>query len=141
MKVRRARRRDFEQVRTLLGASAPAARAERKRFRRLVSTLREDIYLAERVQDATVVGLAVIAYARGLGPPTAMVRRLLAPSAAAVRLLLDTACARAAARGCARIEVRLDDAGLAATLRETGWTDGPPTLARNVASEAMGRAS
>lgn len=137
LKVRRARRRDFEQVRTLLGVSAPAVRAERKRFRRLVSTLREDLYLAERERDAAVVGLAVIAYARGLGPPTAVVRRLLAPSSTATQLLLDSACARAAARGCARIEVQLDDSGLAGQLRETGWADGPQTLARPVAGSTL----
>jgi hypothetical protein len=132
LKVRRARRRDFEQVRTLLGVHAPAARAERKRFRRLVSTLREDLYLAEREQDATVVGLAVVAYARGLGPPTAVVRRLLAPSSLATQLLLDSAYARAVARGCARIEVQLEDAGLADRLQRAGWAEGPRTIVRRV---------
>ena len=141
LKIRRARRRDFEQVRTLLGANAPAVRAERKRFRRLVSTLREDLYLAERERDATVVGLAVVAYARGLGPPTAVVRRLLAPSSTATQLLLDSACARAAARGCARIEVQLDDGSLVEQLRETGWADGPRTLTRRVPAPALEEAS
>jgi len=141
LKIRRARRRDFEQVRTLLGVNAPAARAERKRFRRLVSTLREDLYLAERERDATVVGLAVIAYARGLGPPTAVIRRLLASSSTTTQLLLDSMYARAAARGCARVEIQLDDPGLAERLRETGWVDGPHTLARNVARLPLEEAS
>jgi hypothetical protein len=139
LKVRRARRQDFEQVRALLGAQAPAARAERKRFRRLVSTLREDLYLAERERDAAVVGLAVVAYARGLGPPTAVVRRLLAPSSAATRLLLDSAYARAAARGCASIELQLEPdpelPDLMDRLRGAGWTEGPRTLVRRVGLE------
>src|SRR4051812_12263023 len=76
LRVRRARRDDFERVRVLLGIAAPAARAERKRFRRLVSTLREDLYLAERGDDLTVVALAVIVYVRGLGDLTAVIRQL-----------------------------------------------------------------
>jgi hypothetical protein len=136
LKVRRARRRDFDQVRALLGVHAPAARGERKRFRRLVSTLREDLYLAERERDATVVGLAVVAYARGLGPPTAVVRRLLSPSSAATQLLLDSACARAVARGCTQIELQLEsDPEVADRLLETGWSEGPRTLVRRMELE------
>jgi hypothetical protein len=37
--VRRARRDDFARVRALLGVPPRASRADRKRFRRLVSTL------------------------------------------------------------------------------------------------------
>jgi len=74
--VRRARRDDFARVRALLGVPSAASRAERKRFRRLVSTLREDLYLAERENGDGLEGLAVIAYLRGLGPPTAIVRDL-----------------------------------------------------------------
>jgi len=123
--VRRARRDDFERVRALLGVHAPALRADRKRFRRLVSTLREDCYLAERAEDAALVGLAVIAYARGLGPPTAVVRRLVGTWNAATALL-DCARARAAARGCTQIEVQLEpgsidaEAGVPAVANTTG---------------------
>jgi hypothetical protein len=133
VRVRRARRADFERVRALLGLSAPPARAERKRFRRLVSTLREDLYLAEREDDAGLVGLAVIAYALGLGPPTAVVRRLHGASHPAARLLLERARARAAARGCGRLELVLDPGdglgpAFADELRRAGWTDGPGSL-------------
>ena len=158
LKIRRARRDDFERVRAMLGVHAPALRADRKRFRRLVSTLREDCYLAERADDAALVGVAVIVYARGLGPPTAVVRRL-AGTSNATTALLDCACVRAAARGCRLLEVHLEpgtisaDAGspdalsaatiaastlsiadaaatpaLAAGLLAAGWREGPRTL-------------
>jgi hypothetical protein len=134
LRVRRARRGDFERVRSLLGTETPAARADRKRFRRLVSTLREDLYLVERADDASLAGLALIAYFRGLGPPTAVVRRLLGDSEPAARLLLECARARAAARGCARLEVQVEpghgawERTFEDSLRRVGWTDGPRTL-------------
>lgn len=108
--VRRARRDDFPRVRALLGAPADATRAERKRFRRLVGTLREDLYVAERDGEHALAGLAVIAYVRGLGPMTAMVRELRG-DAAAVAALLACAEARAAARGCVRLEMHADGTG------------------------------
>jgi hypothetical protein len=104
LKVRRARRDDFARVRALLGLPADGARADRKRFRRLVSTLREDLYVAERGDGEPLEGLAVIAYVRGLGPSTALVRDLRGTPAARA-LLLVCARDRAAARGCARVEV------------------------------------
>ncbi len=138
LRVRRARRGDFARVRALLDAAAPAERGERKRFRRLVSTLREDLYVAETEATAAgpLAGLAVIVYARGLGPLTAVVRQLRATSAAARTLLLDCAHTRAAARGCTRLELQLDadDAApdLAPALAQAGWIEGPRTLARTV---------
>jgi hypothetical protein len=135
--VRRARRADFERVRALLGTPAAAERADRKRFRRLVSTLREDLYLAEREPDATLVGLAVIAYARGLGPPTAVVRRLLGASELAATSLLECARSRAAARGCVRLELQLEgeerSTRLGDALVQSGWSEGPRSLVRNLA--------
>src|SRR4029079_15456265 len=95
LRVRRARRSDLDRVRALLGeAGTPIVRADRKRWRRLVSTLREDLYLAEREDHDARVGLAVIIYARGLGPPAAIVRRLHGASDATDALL---ACARSRA--------------------------------------------
>ena len=105
--VRRARRDDFARVRALLGVPSAASRAERKRFRRLVSTLREDLYLAERENGDGLEGLAVITYLRGLGPSTAIVRDLHG-SPEAMALLLACARERAAARGCTRLEVHHD---------------------------------
>ena len=131
--VRRARRDDFERVRRLLGADASAGRAERKQFRRLVSTLREDLYLVERADDLSVVALAVIVYVRGLGDRTAVVRQLRGAGDAAA-LLLDCARARALARGCARLEVQLDAALTAAApelpahLADAGWRDEARTM-------------
>lgn len=137
LRVRRARRDDFERVQVLLGIEAPATRGARKRFRRLVSTLREDCYLAERDDGASLAGVAVIAYARGLGPATAIVRALHGSSDAAA-LLLDCARRRALARGCTRLELQLDrdatpaPAALAETLERDGWTDGGRILQRAV---------
>jgi hypothetical protein len=108
LKVRRARRDDFARVRVLLGLPADGARADRKRFRRLVSTLREDLYVAERGDAEPLEGLAVIAYVRGLGPSTALVRGLRGTPAART-LLLACAHQRAAARGCPRVEVHGED--------------------------------
>jgi hypothetical protein len=121
LKVRRARREDFARVQALVGGGATAARADRKRFRRLVSTLREDLYLVERTDDATVEGLAVIAYVRGLGPSTAIVRSLHG-TAEARALLLACARERAAARGCARLELHQDDGD--PTASGDGWLAG-----------------
>ena len=119
--VRRARRDDFARVRALLGVSSAASRAERKRFRRLVSTLREDLYLVERQSSDCLEGLAVIAYLRGLGPSTAIVRDLRG-SAEAMALLLANARERAAARGCARLEVH-HETGTPAFPADPTWRD------------------
>jgi hypothetical protein len=128
--VRRARRDDFARVQTLLGASASASRADRKRFRRLVSTLREDLYLAEHDRDAPLAGLAVIAYVHGLGPGTAIVRDLRG-SADATALLLACARKRARARGCTWLEVHrdLDAPPFGEAL---GWDEGPRIQRRPV---------
>lgn len=133
LRVRRARRDDFDHVRSLLGEPASPPSAERKRWRRLVSTLREDLYLAEREDDAVLVGLVLIVYARGLGPPAAIVRRLHGASDTTARALLECARTRAVAHGCTRLEVQLAhdapfDTALAATLLGTGWQHGPRTL-------------
>lgn len=124
LKLRRARRDDFARVQALLGATA-AARADRKRFRRLVSTMREDLYLVEQEGDDALAGLAVIVYTRGLGPPTAIVRAL-SGTPDAMRLLLDCARDRAAARGCTQLEVDVPSAaGPAAELLATVLAAGP----------------
>lgn len=128
--VRRARRSDFARVRTLVGAPPEGSRAERKRFRRLVSTMREDLYLVERSAEEPLVGLAVIAYVRGLGPTTAIVRDLRG-SDEATSLLLACAAARASARGCTRLEVQraADDPWPSA---DGEWHDGPRSHQRPV---------
>ena len=133
LKVRRARRDDFARVRALLGEREPGDRADRKRFRRLVSTLREDLYLVERTGDEPLAGLAVFVYVRGLGPPTAIVRGLRGSDEAAT-LLLDCARERAAARGCTRLEVHLDSVSgnAAPTFRDDTWHPGPRIHHRTV---------
>jgi hypothetical protein len=134
LKVRRARRDDFARVQALLGSTS-AARADRKRFRRLVSTMREDLYLVERVGDDALVGLAVIAYVRGLGPPTAVVRTLRgAPDA--MRLLIECARERAVARGCTQLEVDVSSAAelLATELSAGPWSEGARVVRRAVVS-------
>jgi len=119
--VRRARRDDFARVQTLLGASASASRADRKRFRRLVSTLREDLYVVEHDRTAPLAGLAVIAYVRGLGAGTAILRDLRGSDEAAT-LLLACARRRAAARGCRWLEVHRDP-GAPALPADLPWHD------------------
>lgn len=130
--VRRARRDDFARVRALLGVSSAASRAERKRFRRLVSTLREDLYLAEREGGDCLEGLAVIAYLRGLGPSTAIVRDLHG-SAEATELLLVCARERAAARGCSRLEVH-HEVGTPSFAADPTWRDEARIHRRTVTS-------
>jgi hypothetical protein len=132
LRVRRARRADLEPVRALLGRGAPV-RADRHQFRRLVSTLREDLYLVERAHDLTLVGLAVIAYIRGIGARTAVVRELHGPPAAS-RLLLECAHARAQARGCSRLELNLGptDEATALWLDDLGWRPSGRVLVRDV---------
>jgi hypothetical protein len=133
LRVRRARRDDLDRVRALLGTADTPTPRERKRWRRLVSTLREDLYLAER-DDDVLVGLAVIVYVRGLGAPAAVVRQLHGAIDAA-RVLLECARARALARGCGRLEVQLESGApaggaLADALVADGWSAGPRTLVR-----------
>lgn len=131
LKVRRARREDFARVQALLGRTGAAERADRKRFRRLVATLREDLYLVERTDDAALVGLAVIAYLRGLGPSTAIVRSLHGPADARA-LLLACAHERAAARGCTRLEVHLDADDPLTAPSDDPWRSGPTARHRTV---------
>ena len=116
--MRRARREDFARVRRLLGVAPDATRAERKRYRRLVSTLREDLYVAEREGEEPLAGLVVVAYVRGLAQPTALVRELRGEPSA-VEALVACADARARARGCARLELQHD-----VDVPETGPSDG-----------------
>ncbi len=135
VRTRRARRDDLDRVRSLLGDATPPSLADRKQWRRLVSTLREDLYLAERQDDAALVGLVVIVYARGLGGPVAIVRRLHGASDSVAHALLECARRRALGHGCTRLEVQLPQDGpfetaLAAALLGTGWQQGPRTLVR-----------
>jgi len=137
LKVRRARRDDFTRVQALLGATSPAARADRKRFRRLVSTMREDCYVAEREDEDALAGVVVIVYARGLGSLTAIVRSLLgAPDV--MRALLDCAHRRAAARGCTQLEVDVPlacpsaDELVASVLGTEPWSEGARVFRRAV---------
>jgi hypothetical protein len=136
LKVRRARRDDFARVQALLGATA-ATRADRKRFRRLVSTMREDLYLVEQDGDDALAGLAVIVYTRGLGARTAIVRTLHG-TRDAMLLLLDCARDHAAARGCTQLEVDLQPnvgaAGelIATVLAAAPWSDGPRVFRRTI---------
>ena len=131
LRVRRARRSDFAHVQAFLGAPADAPRADRKRFRRLVGTMREDLYVAERADDDALAGLAVIVYVRGLGPSTAIVRTLGGTSDAR-RLLLDCARARALARGCTQLEVQCDPPSAASELGAAPWSEGPRVLRRAI---------
>jgi len=133
VRVRRARRDDLDRVRALLGESAPPSLAERKRWRHLVSTLREDCYLAEREDDDVLLGLVLIAYTRGLGLPVAVVRTLHGPSDAVAQALLGCARRRARSHGCARLEVQMPqesplEPALTASLLGSGWQPGPRTL-------------
>ena len=131
VRVRRARRDDFVPVRALLGLGNAPTPAEHKRWRRLVSTLREDCYLAERDADAELLGVAVIVYVCGLGPPAAVVRRLIGATQPAAAALLECARARAAARGCTRLELQMEAEDLpVAGFLGNDWSEGPRTFVR-----------
>jgi hypothetical protein len=80
-----------------------------------------------------LVGVMVVAYASGIGPATATVRRLLGPPAV-TEVLLARACALAAARRCTVLELAMPpgDADREPELRAAGWTPGPRVLVREV---------
>lgn len=135
--MRRARRGDIDGVRTLIGSAGAATRADRKRFRQLVSTRREDCYVAEPAAGGALVGLVLVSYTRGLDGPTATIRRVATTSPAAVGPLLERARELADARHCRRLEIVVhasDASALGAALGEGGWDAGPQTFVRPVTS-------
>jgi GNAT superfamily N-acetyltransferase len=126
VRVRRGRRRDFAQVRSLVDA---AARAHLERvFRRIVADLGTDVYVAES-GDGEIVGLIAVTYARSLvrGGISAM---LDGARTRRERDILDGLVAfaeeRARKRGCDRLTawVAPDDADLRATLVARGYRAG-----------------
>ena len=126
VRVRRGRRRDFAQVRSLVDADA-GARLERV-FRRIVADLGTDVYVAES-GDGEIVGLIAVTYARSLvrGGISAM---LDGARTRRERDILDGLVAfaeeRARKRGCDRLTawVAPDDADLRATLVARGYRAG-----------------
>jgi hypothetical protein len=135
IRVRRARRDDFDRIHTLIAGDAPPTRAARKRFRRLVGSLREDCYVAERADDRRLVGVMVVVYARALGPSTATVRRLLGVEDA-MAPLLARARTLAAARRCTVLELLVPAEGVACepALLAAGWLPGLRVLVQEVES-------
>jgi GNAT superfamily N-acetyltransferase len=143
---RRVRRADFDSVRALLaesGLPSPTAeRSDRHRFRRLMSDLGADLYLAERGLSA--LGIVHITY----------VRRLAAPAAARIELLLVSpparlqgigrglvafAVERARRRGCAVLRCRVGPGAEAARLffGRTGWRGGVEEFEFDLARSAQ----
>ncbi len=106
--VRRARRSDFECIRELLGAGGHAhERRARKRFRKLVSSLAQDLYVAQ--DGEAVCGAVLIAYVKEAdGRPAALVRWLRTSGQRLEEtfdLLVTCAECRARLRGSAQIEI------------------------------------
>jgi hypothetical protein len=125
--VRRGRRRDFAQVRSLVDADA-GARLERV-FRRIVADLGTDVYVAES-GDGEIVGLVRgdVRAARccAAGSPRCSTERGHAASAAVLDGLVAFAEERARKRGCDRLSawVAAEDADLRATLVARGYRAG-----------------
>lgn len=130
---RRVRRTDFDAVRTLLadgGLPSPSAdRGDRHRFRRLMSDLGADLYLAERGPSA--LGIVHITYVRRLAAPaTARIELLLVSPAARLqgigRGLVAFAVERARRRGCAVLRCRVGPGAEVARIffGRTGWRGG-----------------
>lgn len=106
IRYRRARRTDFDAVGSILAANGLPAptpqRADLHRFRRLVSDLGADLYVAEI--DARVVGLVHVTYSRHLsGQRGRLALLVVAPEAQSRRVgrgLAALAAQRARRRGC-----------------------------------------
>jgi GNAT superfamily N-acetyltransferase len=125
-RVRRGRRHDLGAVRTLLGAGDLPP----KFFRRLISDLGSDVYVAED-PDGAIVGLVSVAYARSLvrGGASALldgVRTAREPAGPLLEGLIAFAEDRARRRGCRRLAawVEPEDGVLRAALLKRGYQVG-----------------
>jgi hypothetical protein len=126
VRVRRGRRRDLAQLRSLVDPAA-GERLERL-LRRILADLGTDVYVAEAA-DGEIVGLVSVTYARSLvrGGVSAM---LDGARTRRERAVLDGLVAfaeeRARRRGCRRLTawVAPDDGDLRATLAARGYRPG-----------------
>lgn len=128
IRLRRARRTDFETVRALLAASGLALavddRGVRSRFRRLVADLGADLYVA--TVDDRLCGVVHVTYARHLiaGPQATLELLVVAPEARRQgigRALAEGAAHRAHRRHCVRLTGRRLPAEAAAFFAHLGW--------------------
>lgn len=126
LRVRRGRRHDLTAVRTLLGADALPP----KFFRRLVTDLGADVYVAEDA-GGVIVGLVSVAYARSLvrGGASALldgVRAGREPAGPLLEGLIAFAEERARRRGCRRLTAWVEpgDVALRAALLARGYRAG-----------------
>ena len=128
IRLRRARRTDFETVRALLAAAGlPVAaddRGVRSRFRRLVADLGADLYVA--TVDERICGVVHVTYARHLiaGPQATLELLVVAPEARRQgigRALVDGAARRAQRRHCVRLSGRRVPVGAAGFFTHLGW--------------------
>jgi GNAT superfamily N-acetyltransferase len=143
---RRVRRADFDAVRALLADSGlplpTAERSDRHRFRRLMSDLGADLYLAERGPSA--LGILHVTYVRRLAAPAAARIELLLVSPP-VRLqgigrgLLAFAIERARRRGCGVLRCRVGHGAEAARMffGRTGWRGGAEEFEFDLAQSAQ----
>lgn len=127
---RRARRTDFDAIRTIVeasGLSAPALeRTALRRFRRVVADLGADLYVAE--VETRVIGVVHVTYARHLAGPAEAQLALLAVAPEVRRQgvgrgLVALAAARAQRRGCGalRCGAAAGSDHTRAFLGRTGW--------------------
>jgi len=114
LRMRRAQWRDFDAVAALVAECAagelPPDRHTKRRFRRIVHDLGNDLYLA--FAEQALVGLVHIVYVRELVAPrrAELAALLLAPALRCpegYRLLVQFACMRARKRDCGVIIARL----------------------------------
>jgi hypothetical protein len=126
--VRRGRRRDLVQLRSLLGTDHTERLA--RLLRRILADLGSDVYVAE---DATgeIVGLVAVVYARSLvrGGLSAMLdgaRARREPARPLLERLVAFAEERARKRGCRRLTAWIDpaDVELRAALLARGYRAG-----------------
>ena len=143
---RRVRRTDFDAVCALLadsGLPSPSTeRRDRHRFRRLMSDLGADLYLAERGPSA--IGIVHITYVRRLAAPVAARIELLLVSPPARlqgigRGLVAFAIERARRRGCAVLRCRVGPGAEAARIffGRTGWRGGTEEFEFDLARAAQ----
>lgn len=141
VRCRRARRTDFIELVRVLAESArpvpPADHATLKRFRRLVSDLGADLYVA--VDDERPVGFVHVTYARQLATAArARIEALVVTPQARRRgtgsALLALAVERARRRGCERIDVADPPSPEArAFLAARGWPQGDTIFSLHLA--------
>jgi len=150
VRLRRARRTDFTAIMRILAGNGlpvpPPDRATLRRFRRLVSDLGTDLYVA--VTGEQVVGFIHTTYTRQLTVQTRARVEALAVEKEFHRRGIGTslvvlACQRARRRSCTDLtcEVGRENDSLHTFLSRCGWADGVDLLRLELSTEGTERMS